>query len=209
MADNFKKDYAEYINQIKPDSKFLSSLQETLEQEEKKHKANKRIRLMSKICGAAACVVIGAGVFTVIGINLRTPDITDSKQSGTSVGENISNHGASANISAIDTVPINNIGWLTEELKEQPVAKALAQRLKSSLKELKKSDSNSFVDSQILAQQDREELISRLERAAETETASAGTAEYYMAVFDDMTVAKFSVWENGVIVINGSEKFFS
>ncbi len=209
MADNFKKDYAEYINQIKPDPKFLSSLQDTLEQEEKKHKANRRIRLMSKICAAAACAVIGAGVFTIIGISLRTPDVTDSKQSGTSVAENISNHVASANISAIDTIPINDIGWLTDELKEQPVTKALAQRLKSSLKELKVSESNSFVDAQILAEQDRAALISKLEYAAETETAPAGTTEYYMAVFDDMTVAKFSVRENGVIVINGIENIFS
>lgn len=207
MTDKIKQDYVEHMNSIKPDSRFLASLQETLEQEQKNLRERKRIRLIRTVCAAAACLALGIGIFAAVSISRNTPEIIGGPQDSSASGDMI-NHGAAANSSVIDTVPVKNISWIPDDLRELPLTKALALRLENSLEELSVSGENRFVDADTVSGQELSGIIEKLNAAESAAASPEGEVKYYMAVFEDMTAAKFSIAENGVISISGSEENF-
>lgn len=206
MSDKLKKEYNEYMNQIGPGKDFLVSLQDTLHREEKAANSRRRFRLIKQLSAVAAGILLCTGIIFAVNI------IRHNSESQTGNPGNSNNHGEvikqgeTAGISGTDSV--NDYNWITDDLKEYPLPKALSARLTASLDDLFVSDTNRFVDAPKAGTEEISEIADRLDSATETDITPEGTPKYYMAVFDDMTLVKFSIAENGVISINGTEKYF-
>ncbi|MGN0701450.1 MAG: hypothetical protein ACI4J8_10690 [Oscillospiraceae bacterium] len=195
MSDNIKKSYVSYMDGEKPSEEFLSSLAVKLKAEEKRVRARKRTALIIRsVSAAAACLVVCIAVPLALKHMQPTVPVID---------EQPHNPAGTINSSVLDTRPLESADS-TAELNSA----VLAGRLESSLSELSVSDSNRFVGAPTVEGEELSALIAQLYAAKETSAAPEGALKWYMAVFDDNTVVKFTVSENGIIEIKGTEKFF-
>lgn len=206
MSDKIKKEYNEYMNQIEPGRDFLASLTDTLHREEKSVKSRKRFRLIKQLGAVAAGLILCTGIIIAVNTIHRNSGTQDNNHQKPNNQEEVIKQGETADISGTNSV--NNYSWVTDDLKDYPLTKALSVRLTGSLDDLFINDTNRFVDAPKAGSEEISEIIKRLDSASETALSQEGEIKYYMAVFDDMTLVKFSISANGVIAINGTDKFF-
>lgn len=191
MSDKIKQKYISYMNEENPSEEFLSSLTERLKLEEKRVRPKKNPFVISGAiaAGIAACIAVP------LAISLNRAPLPVEKAP--------LDYAGTVNASAIDAKPLENLGDFSEI-----TAKTLSERICGSLSELLESESNGFVDAKNVDEKKRRELIEKLAAAVETNETPSGKQTFYMAVFEDGEIVKFSVFENGVVTINGSAKRF-
>ena len=153
---------------------------------------------------AAACVLLVFGSFTILNSNFGNKLKIDEDSS--SVSGNMNNNAGQASTESIKTAPFKNIDWYNDSLTNESVPKALAQKLESSLDYLSYGSENKFINAEKADAEKTEQIIMLLSSADESSEEITGTKLYYMAVFTDGTVAKFSITNEKYIEISGDEK---
>lgn len=219
MSDKIKSDYTEYMENVEPSDEFLSRLTQTLKDEQNRQKhtlmrctpcvsARKgiKIRRMKQMLAAAACFLMFFCISMIIYLNPQNNPHTGEDSSSTSI--DMIDYAEKASAEAINTVPFKNIGWYDDNLTGESVPKALAQKLVSSLDYLLFGSENLFVNAERADAERTRQIIELLSEADETAEEISGTKLYYMAVFTDGTVAKFSITNDTLIEISGDEKSY-
>ncbi len=199
MSEKVKMEYNKYAADINPSPEFLARLTATLEEEQAKQKRSK-FRWVKPVSAVAACfavVAVGAVIATKIGSKPQLGTDTPA----TSVG-------IMGNADAIQTAPFQSISWYDDTLSSDSLAAALAEKLTGGLDYLAYNSENKFVGAEHADTDTVQELSAMLAGAAETADAAAGDTVYYMAVFNDGTVAKFSVTAERYVMISGSDGVF-
>ncbi len=195
MSDKIEQKYVAYMDSENPSEEFLSSLTVRLKEEEKRVRAKKKNAIKIRVASITA-----AGIAACAAVVLA---ISTAKSPALPVDKTTLDYAGTVNVSALDAKPLDILGDLSEI-----TAKELAKRLDESLDELLVSESNNFVNAQNVDEKKRRELIEKLSSATETTAAPIGKQCCYMAVFEGEEIVKFSVYENGVVTINGSAMRF-
>lgn len=205
MTDNLKHKYKEYTENINPSDEFIARLTKTLEDEQANQK-RKKFRIISRVSAAAACFVMLFGISAVIySISFSNPAVEQSDQG---MSSEANNYAGSASTDAIHTIPFEKISWYDESLTKESLPKALAQKLASSLDYLSFNSENKFVNAEKADAQSIEQFIQLMNNSEQTSEEAAGETVYYMAVFNDRTIAKFSISGNEYIIISGDSKIY-
>lgn len=194
MSDNIKKSYNLYMNSEEPSAEFLASLTAKLKQEEERVRTRKKkMFFVRTITIAAACAAVCAAV--PLAIHFTKPPVSVDEKPYFGQTDFV-------NTSSFDSKPLD----FAEKKKLN--AENLANLLNSSLSELFVSENEIFVDAPTASKSEIQELVAKLSSAKETSDFAQGKKTCYMAVFGDGAIVKFSVFENGVVVIKGTEKNF-
>lgn len=194
--DNIKKLYNSYMDKQGPSEEFLSSLTERLKQEQEQEQKSpaknidishkqKRSRIIRIITAVAACVAICCAL----------PFVLSQGKSDVDVSEEPKTPGALTSIVVTDKIEV-------PDMDLQMTAVSLAEKLESSLSELLESDKNYFVGEEAVSGEKLDELISKL-KSDKAASKPEGKKLWYMAVFNDGSVIKFAVYENGAVTIKG------
>lgn len=208
MSDKIKSDYNEYADKIKPSEEFTSRLANTLNEE-----AGKKIRVKARYIrqfaavAAGLIVVIGAALALNFGSRSSLPSDRESSYAEPATS------GVGNNAGEINTEPLNpgkfeNISWYDKNLTAGSLPLALAEKLTSSLDYLSYNNENKFVDAQRADGEALGLIKAFLKGVKETEESVSGEKVYYMAVFTDGTVAKFSISGGIYLEISGDENIY-
>lgn len=208
MSDKIKSEYKNSFERIEPSEEFLSNLTQTLEKEQEKQKKTKqrkiyRFRLISM---AAACVIVILGLAAVFYFREKNTPQGSGKQLPDT--EQLDNYTQRATDGSVQTLPIQNADWYNDSLTKESAPKALAQKLDSSLEYLSYNSENRFVNAEHADAGQIEQLTALLAKAVESSGSVSGSKVYYMAVFTDGTVAKFSITDDKFVEISGDEKIY-
>lgn len=208
MSDKIKSEYNKYADEIKPSEEFTSRLTKTLEEETAKKKYP-RLRYFKQVAVAAACLIIALAAAFALNRGPAPAMPSDS----TSSYEEYPTSGIGNLIGEINTGTLNienlaNISWYDKGLNADSLPSALAEKLGASLDYLAYSSQNKFVDADKADAEMIESIKSLLTSAKETDESVSGEIVYYMAVFTDGTVAKFSVADGKFLEISGDKKIY-
>ena len=208
MSDKIKSEYNKYADEIKPSEEFTSRLTKTLE-EEKAKKKYPRLRYFKQVAVAAACLIIALAAAFAVNRGLAPSGLPG----GTSSYEEYPTSGIGNLIGEINTETLNienlaNISWYAKGLNAGSLPLALAEKLGASLDYLAYNSENKFVDADKADGEMIESIKSLLTSAKETDESVSGERVYYMAVFTDGTVAKFSVADGKFLEISGDKKIY-
>lgn len=208
MSDKIKSEYNKYADQIKPSEEFTSRLTKTLE-EEKAKKKYPRLRYFKQLAVAAACLIIALAAALAVNRGLAPSGLPV----GTASYEEYPTSAIVNLIGEINTEPLNieslaNISWYDKGLNAGSLPLALAEKLGASLDYLAYNSENKFVDAEKADGERIESIKSLLTSAKETDESVSGERVYYMAVFTDGTVAKFSVADGKFLEISGDKKIY-
>lgn len=218
MSDRISSEYKNAFDKIEPRAEFLQSLEETLDKEiadrkRSKIKSAKNIGIMTA-AAASIVLVLGAAIIipTLAGINFNPENpgsISESSIGDNSKNDNDNTNDVSddfnnyyANSSAV-TKPLEIEDWNTENLSPTECAELLADMLSGDgLSYCKISDTNVFTSAEQISDAEIENIAGLLRNAEETdETGDNSAKSFYMAVFNNDIVVKFTVSESGVISI--------
>lgn len=202
MSDKIKSDYNKYADKINPSKEFTSRLKNTLNEEAGKKKKPK-IRYIRQFAAAAACLIvaIGAALAVNLGSSSRKP-VAEPATSG------VGNYAGEVNTSSLNPGKFENISWYDKNLAADSLPLALAEKIEDSLDYLSYNFENKFVDAKNADSETLNGIKALLTGAKETDERVSGEKVYYMAVFTDGTVAKFSVSDGIYIEISGDEKIY-
>lgn len=203
MSEKIKSDYTEHMEHVKPSDEFLSQLTQTLKDEQIRQKRIK-IRRIKQGLVAAACLLLFFGVS--VAIYLNSPDKPHINVGDPSIAGEMTEYVGKASTESIATVSFENISWYDDSLTGLSIPKALAQKLASSLDYLSFGSENKFINAGRADDERTRQIIEMLSEAEESAEEISGTKLYYMAVFTDGTVAKFSITNDTFIEISGDEK---
>lgn len=208
MSDKIKSEYTKYADEIKPSEEFTAQLTKKLEDESAKKKCPK-IRRFKQIAAVAACLVIAVAAALALHRGFGAKPLPNG---GTSYADP-SSFGMGDYIGEINTEPLNiatfdPISWYDESMSASGLPLALAAKLGSSLDYLAYNDENKFVDAERADAETIARIRGFLEEAAETGDCVSGEKVYYMAVFSDGTVAKFSIAGGQFLEIPGDQKIY-
>lgn len=203
MSDNFKSDYSKYADKIKPSKEFTSRLKNTLNEEAGKKK-KPRIRYIRQFAAAAAaCLIVAVGA--ALAVNLGSGSRTHVAEPATS---GVGNYVGEINTGSLNPGKFENISWYDKNLAADSLPLALAEKMADSLDYLSYNNENKFIDAKNADSETLTEIKALLTGAKETEERVSGEKVYYMAVFADGTVAKFSVSGGIYLEISGDEKIY-
>ncbi len=198
MSEKMKFDYREFMNSELPSKEFLARLTKTLEEEEASKK-RKEIRMIRQVSTAAACFVLLCGIAAVFYSKNKTKsDGGLSSDMSEYVGEN----------DALETIPFENFDWYSENLTEESLLKALSQKMTEECDYIAYSDQNQFVDAPHMEKAEMQDITDMMVHAVRTNEEPEGEAVYYMAVFHDGSIAKFTIWDKTYIKIADDEKIY-
>lgn len=204
MSDKIKSEYNRYMENVKPSDKFLSQLTSTLEEERSSQRKRRKVPI-KQISAAAACLIAVCGfavIYSFFGNDIKTGEDSSS------VTENMNGYAGKTDTESLVTVPFENISWYDNALTPESLPKALAQKLESSLDYLSFAEENKFVNADRADFERTKQMIEALSEAEESDEKVTGDMTYYMAVFTDGTVAKFSISDNGAVEISGDDKIY-
>lgn len=202
MSDKIRSDYNKYADEIKPSREFTSRLKNTLNEEAGKKKKPK-IRYIRQFAAAAACLLVAIGA--ALAVNLGSGSGKPVAEPATS---GAGNYVGEINTGSLNPGKFENISWYDKNLTADSLPLALAEKLSDSLEYLSYNNENKFIDAENADSEMLTEIKALLTGAKETEERVSGEKVYYMAVFTDGTVAKFSVSDGIYIEISGDEKIY-
>lgn len=206
MSDKIKSEYNKLLEEAKPSEEFLSRLTETLKEEEKQVKQQKqnsrKFLKIVPILSAAACIAlavgIGAAVFS------RSGNGSESGDNPPITSEVLPQFGENSEASGNSFV---NLSWYEGEVGEG-LAVILAEKLKSGTEYLAFNSENRFVDCEKADKSEISDIAEMLLSARPTDDTPNGETVYYMAVFTDGTIAKFSISGGKYAVISGDDTVY-
>lgn len=191
MSDTIKQQYNEYEKSIMPSAEFQEKLIEQLKAEQTKKRAPKYMGFVYAAAAAAAVICIGA-----VALNINDKSKTPA------VSAPVSDYAAeSGNAAAGNSFTFRS--W-DSELSGMAANEALAEKLKS-VEKLYSNTENRFSDENIIGGNE-EELAKKIRSAKPADIGISGETVYYMAVFSDGTVAKFTVTDGKYLTV--SEKIY-
>ena len=202
MSDKIKSDYNKYADKIKPSKEFKSRLTDTLNEEAEKKKSPK-IRYIRQFAAAAACLIIAVGAALAVRFG-AAPKMPPAEPATSAVG----NQWGEINTDVFNPGKFENISWYDKNLAADSLPLALAEKMTSSLEYLSYNNENKFVGAQNADSEMLTEIKAFLTGAGETKENASGEKVYYMAVFTDGTVAKFSIADRIYLEISGDEKIY-
>lgn len=208
MSDKIKSEYNKYADKIKPSEEFASRLTQTLE-EEKAKKRYPRLRYIRQIGVAAACLIVALAAALVVNRGFGpapTPDGTSSYEEHPTSA--IDNQAGEINTEALNIENFQNISWYDKSLDAESLPLALAKKLEASLDYLEYSGENKFVGAEKADGERLARIKALLASAEKTDESVSGERVYYMAVFTDGTVAKFSVAAEKYLEITGDKNIY-
>lgn len=202
---NFKENYKKELDKVAPSEEFLKSLSEKMENE-RAMKKRRKIRVMTSVVSAAACVavIVSASFFFNKKGDTVSPQ-TDYLLSSSEI--NVPGEKADMASSAAATESVLQKNWHEENISDTEAFHTLVSKIRSDLKKLYFSDTNSFESDNLLSETETEELVGKIENAERTET-HGNPVTNYMAVFKDGSIAKFTVCDDDTIYIKGIETSF-
>ncbi len=220
MQDKFSEEYKNAFDKIEPRAEFLQSLEATLDKEiaDKKRSRIKSARNIRVITSVAASIVLVLGAALVLpglaGINSKPENQSSTSDSSISDSSSVDSNGNNngdvsddfnnyyANSSAV-TKPLEIEDWNTESLEPTECSKLLADMLSGDgLSYCKVSDTNVFTSAEEISDAELERIAELLKNAEEADGNADNSAKsYYMAVFENDTVVKFTVSEGGTLEI--------
>ncbi|MCM1307803.1 MAG: hypothetical protein NC223_04310 [Butyrivibrio sp.] len=208
MSDKIKSEYNKYAEEIKPSEEFTSRLTRTLKEERARKKYSK-LKYLKPFAAAAACLIIAlaAGLALNRGLSHSVPSERTSAYNERPTS-GIGNQAGEINTNRLNISDIENIGWYNGALNAESLPLALAEKLGSSLDYLVFSGENKFVGAENADAETLERIKALLGSARETDERASGEKIYYMAVFTDGTVAKFSVADGKFLEISGDKKIY-
>lgn len=205
MSEKLKSDYVKHMENVEPSDAFLSQLTQTLKDEQSRQKRIK-IRRIKQIVAMAAGLLLFFGISAII--YAGSPNRPHISEGESSAAGGMKDYVGTASSESITTIAFENINWYDDSLTGVSVPKALAQKLASSLDYLSFGSENRFVNAERADDERTRQIIELLSGADETAEEISGTKLYYMAVFTDGTVAKFSITNDTLIEISGDEKSY-
>lgn len=207
MSERFEDEYRKLEGNIKPSEDFRLRLENILEIENKKQseKKGKTKRYKSVFISLAACVVIAVTVFL----------ISSAKPVETAKPETPGNMGnMNTPFDYTKSFNVQSIGsseWFDKDNTPEQCVKFLAERIrdKSDLAYIKANNENTFADVADIDEKQINELADMLDTVTVTNIdIEKNEAEYYMAVFGNGDIAKFTVYNNKYIIISGLDAVF-
>ena len=198
MSDKIQSDYTEYMENVKPSEEFLSQLVQTLEDEQSLQKEDKH-RLPRAVPAAAACLIL---------ISCLSAALYIRHQNASSAAEELNNYAATMAGEDIPATPFLGSDWRDSVSPDESTPMALARKMTLSLDYLSYNSENKFVDAQTADNAETVRIIGLLQSAEPVDSESLGERVYYMAVFTDGTIAKFSITDNGFVQIDGDENIY-
>lgn len=205
MSDKIKADYTRYMENVEPSNAFLSQLTQTLKDEQNRQK-QKNVRWIKQALMAAACILLILGISGIFYEDVLKTRRADEENSFFPV--DMTNYVKEASSEALNTVSFENIGWYDDSLTGVSIPEALAQKLDTSLDYLAYGNENKFVNAEQADIERIQQIIGLLSEAEESSGEASGSRLYYMAVFTDGTIAKFSIVSDTYIEISGDEKIY-
>lgn len=178
---SFKDSYKELQQNIAPDEEFLRQLSEKMEIQKQKRK---RLRIIMP----SAAAFVGIAAVLVIFVNLSGQDPTNLPLLIT--GEN--------NISYQQ-------GIFTQEAifkNDEDIPQQLAEKILDDETIVYVSDKNTFSDDDRITDEKRISLAEKIRNASETYSSQEKTEFYYMVVFEDGSVLKFTIGDN-ILAVEG------
>lgn len=208
MSDKIKSEYKKYADGIKPSEEFTARLTKTLEAEGAERKTPK-FRYFKQLAVAAACLIIALAAALAVsrGFAPALPQDGTSAYDGRP-SDGIGNQAGEVNKNQLNISDIENISWYNKGLNAYSLPLALSEKLAASLDYLAYSTENRFVDAVRADGETLERIKELLTSAEETDESVSGEKIYYMAVFTDGTVAKFSVADGKFLEISGDKKIY-
>lgn len=205
MSDNIKADYKKYAENVQPSEEFLSRLTVTLEKEQAKQKSRNIMRFVP-IASAAACLVLAVGIGAVaIGRTQNSP--LTSNPDDTVISSDVTpQFGTNSTISE-NSKPFVNVSWYEGDAAEG-LNVILAQKLTSELDYLSYNTENKFVDCERADEAAVSDISQKLLSGKPSSESPEGDTVYYMAVFKDGKVAKFSITGGRLAVIAGDDTVY-
>lgn len=198
MSDKIQSDYTEYMKNVEPSEEFLSQLVQTLEDEQS--------RKRPAVLAAAACLILVSCLSATLYIQHRQG--TAAEESDPSVSEVIDNYAATMAGEDTQTTPFSGSDWRDDVPSDESTPLALAQKLTLSLDYLSCNSENRFVDAETVDDAGTARIIELLRSAEPGGGEASGQRIYYMAVFTDGTIAKFSITDDGCIEIDGDDTIY-
>ena len=151
--------------------------------------------MWTRYVAVAACLLIVVGVVGIVGITHNGNDKVDSSES------NVGNLADGSNLddSVIGDFDSNTVADYNTFL----------DMLDTKLVDVYENSKNTFVTENMMDVAARDELVEDIMTATECEKSSENSPVYYMAVFEDNTVVKFTIYDNKYMVIQGIEGIYS
>ncbi len=201
---NFKDSYKKDMEQITPDKDFVRNLSLKLKEASEyptipaKSVRNKRTIFRYRYLAAAAVILLVFIAGTGAGIFINRNNFSDNS-------DNIGQQGVTETIVPTGEPIFDTKKWYEDCETEQDICRLFIQRLSDTtdLTKLYKNNENVFDDSMQMNQEDIRELVKliqngRVDYEEETRMESRKT-EYYMAVFKNGDVIKFSIYNNCIL----------
>lgn len=204
MSDKIQSDYTEYMEHVEPSEAFLSQLVQTLESEQSQQR-----RGMRRLPGAvptAACLILILCLSTAL--YLRHHQKTVAEENASSLSEEINNYAAAMTGEELQTTLFSGSDWRDGISPETSTPVALALKMTLSLDYLSYNSENRFVAAAVADDDEIDQIIELLQCAQPCDSGAAAQRIYYMAVFTDGTIAKFSIADDGCIEIDGDENIY-
>lgn len=203
----FKDDYKKLNEDITPDLEFISDLAKKMKAVEMEQQPDnneqpkiqepkaKVIPIWTRYVAVAACLLIVVGVVGIVGITRNGNDKVDSSES------NVGNLADGSNLddSVIGDFDCNTVADYNTFL----------DMLDTKLVDIYENSKNTFVTENMMDVAERDELVENIMAATECEKSSENSPVYYMAVFEDNTVVKFTIYDNRYMVIQGIDGIYS
>ncbi len=201
---NFKSKYKEYNESIVPDGKFINELADKMDCA--RTSQNKKITINKYVIYTAALFIIAGGLFfTLDRNNYLSEDMPIYEESSESNRFELKGGNVTEDKGITEKNYFSDNNWYNENTETADLPKVLASRLydNTDMDKLYVSEEEVFDD--MIASEEEIKELSSLVNLAEVadESEEPVSPVYYMAVFKNGDIVKFTVWNNCFITING------
>lgn len=195
---NFKDSYKKDFEDIVPDDAFLSKLSASMEAAETDKKRS-RIRIVYTSVAAVFVLAISGAL-----LSIYNPGLLFGNNGSSQPGVNMQ-----AGNNSLGSFATNQIGevnkWCSDDLSEQENYDFFVSRLSDSkdIKKLYSGTQQVFSDSDLVNTEEISSIGVKINTAKISgENAPSGSAQYYMAVFNNGDIIKFTIYNDKYVVVN-------
>ncbi len=188
---NFKDEYKRDYSQIVTDDAFRSQLADKMN---KTAPTKINIKILTAVVSAAAVVAL------VIGVGVFRPH--EAENDIALKGETVTSPVLTEGLFELNT-------WYGEAETDEEIYNAFASLISGgTLETLYCSESDTFNDEDIMGVKEADALAEKLTAAVPTEEISDSNVKHCMAVFSGGEIVKFSISDNGIIVLDDCGKTY-
>lgn len=192
---NFKDSYKNDMDNISPDREFIRNLNTRLQKVSEQPQKKVRFSYRGIALAAALLIVFTIGSGLVIRYSGRNSDGS----------HNMNQQGNTESSVFVGDTIFNKQKWYENCETEQDIYNLFIHRIsdKNDLVKIYKNDEEKFEDSMLMSGEDIDILINMLQSGRIDDEGEVNSetinAEYYMAVFDNGDIIKFSLYENNIL----------